>query len=295
MAKLDLSYDKGKDIYSDGAVEDEILDIIQQGKPLMDVLVNDDRWPILYHLSRDRRNLLEWYPFNRESDLLEIGSGCGALTGLFCEKVARVCAVELSQRRSKIVYNRYKNEDHLKVIAGNIMDIPLSRSFDYVTLVGVLEYSKTFIHTPRPYHDLFKKILTFLKPGGTLFVAVENKFGIKYFTGAREDHTGRLFDGIEGYLKVDNVETFSKDELTVLLQESGYSKIQFYYPYPDYKMPTEIFSDDYQPGVNHILRDAPNFDQGGLQLFSQTKALLNIIQNGKFDFFSNSFLVLASK
>ena len=295
MAEINLSYYKGTDLYTDGAVEDEILDIVQQRKPFRTVLEKDNRWPVLYHLSPERRNLLEWYPFRQKAALLEIGAGCGALTGLFCEKVAHVSAVELSEKRSRIVYERYQDVDHLEVIAGNVMDIEFSRLFDYVTLIGVLEYAKSFIDASNPYRDLFEKISTVLKPGGNVFVAVENKFGIKYFGGAREDHTGRAFDGIEGYTTVAHVETFSKDELSELLQESGYSSIQFYYPYPDYKLPDEIFSDACQPELNHILQDAPNFDQERMRLFSEKKALVNIIKNRKFDFFSNSFLVIASK
>jgi len=295
MADLNLSYYKGTDVYSDGLVEDDILFIVQQNKSFRSVLEKDNRWPILYHLSPERRNLLEWYPFRRDAELLEIGAGCGALTGLFCEKVARVSAAELSEKRSRIVYERHHDADNLEVLAGNIMDIEFSRSFDYVTLIGVLEYAKSFINSQYPCQELLKRILSMLKPGGVLLVAVENKFGIKYFGGAREDHTGRSFDGIEGYPSVEHVETFSKDELNELFCKSGYHSIQFYYPHPDYKLPDEIFSDAFLPELNHILQDAPNFDQERIRLFSEKKALVNIIKNNKFDFFANSFLVLASK
>ena len=41
-------------------------------------------------------------------------------------------------------------------------------------------------------------------------IAIENKFGIKYWAGATEDHTGRIFDGIQGYGGVERVRTFSR-------------------------------------------------------------------------------------
>ncbi len=58
---------------------------------------------------------------------------------------------------------------------------------------------------------------------------------------------GREFVGIEGYPGIDFVETFSKPELEQMLQENGFSKFKFYYPYPDYKFPAVIYSDEYLP------------------------------------------------
>lgn len=294
MAKLNLDFYKGQDYYSDGAVENELLDIVQQHRDLETVLKADSRWPIMCHFSRERRNLLEWFPFNRNGVLLEIGAGCGALTGLFCEKLARVKAVELSEKRSRILYHRYEDMENLEILAGNLMEMEFTEKFDYITLIGVLEYTRSFIESDRPYHSLLGRIHTLLKPEGILFAALENKFGLKYFAGAKEDHTRKAFDGIEGYLTHRHVETFSKDELITLFGQSGYSCIRFYYPYPDYKMPVEIFSDEYLPEVNHILQDAPNYDHDRLRLFSEKKALVNIIRNNRFDFFSNSFLVQVS-
>ena len=293
MAELNLRFYNGMDAYSDGVIEDEFLAIVEQCKDIHSLLSGDSRWPILYHFSPERRNLLAWYPFNRESALLEVGAGCGALTGLFCEKVAHVSAVELSKKRSQIVCKRYSHCDNLEVFAGNIVDIKFPHLFDYITLIGVLEYTKSFIKTSNPYTHLLGKLATCLKPGGKLFVAIENKFGIKYFAGAKEDHTGYSFDGIEGYLNTNKAETFSKEELSGFLRQAGFSHLQFYYPYPDYKLPAEIFSDSYQPDINHIVQDAPNFDHDRLKIFSERLSLINIIRNKKFDFFSNSYLVIA--
>ena len=80
---LNLKYYKGADLYSDGAVEDQILEALTAGKSPEELLQNNDDWAVLYHLSDIRHNLLEWYDFRPEGSLLEIGSGCGAMTGLF--------------------------------------------------------------------------------------------------------------------------------------------------------------------------------------------------------------------
>jgi len=294
MPTVNLKYYKGPDTYTDGAIENELLELVGKPREFMAVLARDNRWPLLYHLSPERRNLLEWYPFGHDAALLEIGAGCGALTGLFCEKVAHVTAVELSEKRSRIIERRHTDRPNLEIMAGNFADMSFDHAFDYITLIGVLEYTRTFIQAPDPYQALLSRIAAALKPEGVLFVAVENKLGLKYFAGARDDHTGRQFDGIEGY-PAGGMETFSRDELSRLLRTGGFAGQTFYYPYPDYKLPVEIFSDVFLPAANHMLADAPNYDQERLKLFNEQRAWATIIRDGKFPQFANSFLVLATR
>ena len=52
-----------------------------------------------------------------------------------------------------------------------------------------------------------------LSENGKLFIAIENRFGLKYWAGAREDHTGNYFESLEGYFGNERVKTFSKKEL----------------------------------------------------------------------------------
>lgn len=101
--KLNLNYYNGEDLYSDGEVEDELLQITENHKSFHHILKTNTSWPILYHLSPLRANLLEWYPFEETATLLEIGAGCGALTGLFSNKVSKVTAVELSKKERKFL------------------------------------------------------------------------------------------------------------------------------------------------------------------------------------------------
>ena len=294
MAKLITGHHNGEDLYSDGAVEDELLALFESGGDPAAMLRQDKRWPVLYHLSPERRNLLEWFPFKKDSSLLEVGAGCGALTGLFAERTAKVTAVELSLRRSRIIAARYPKSVNIEVMAGNISDLELGSKYDCVTLVGVLEYARSFVKGPAPARNLLARCASLLAPGGALLVAVENKFGLKYFAGAREDHSGRSFESIEGYRPDSPAETWSRDELEELLESSGFGRLDFYYPYPDYKLPEEVFSDRFLPGVSHVLKNAPNYDCDRYRLFSEKRAMLNIIAEGKFSFFSNSFLVAAS-
>ena len=138
---LNLKYYKGEDLYSDGDVEDELLSIVSENEDFTEILKNDDRWPILYHLSPIRENLLEWYDYKKDASILEIGAGCGAVTGAFCKKMKRVVGIELSKKRSLINANRNGKYGNLEILVGNFEDIVIDEKFDYVSLIGVLEYS----------------------------------------------------------------------------------------------------------------------------------------------------------
>ena len=99
------------------------------------ILRTDNRWPVLYHLSPVRQNIVEWYPFEKEASVLEVGAGCGAISGALCRSVRRVVSVELSRRRSLI--NAYRNREceNLEIVVGNFNQIQLNEKFDYITLI----------------------------------------------------------------------------------------------------------------------------------------------------------------
>ena len=290
---LNLKFYKGEDTYSDGDIEDDILLAVKMNDDYEEFLKTQNQWPFLYHLSPIRENLLEWYDFNPEGTLLEIGSGCGAMSGLFCKKVKRVVGIDLSKRRSTI--NMYKNKayDNLEIYVGNFTDIDIEEKFDYVTLIGVLEYSCYYVGGEDAFADMLKRAKSFLKPGGTLIVAIENKYGMKYWSGAYEDHTGKQFDGITGYQSVDKVRTFSRNGLEKLLIRSGYNTNEFYFPIPDYKMPREIFSEDRLPSRGSFQNISLPYDRERYSYFDEALALDEACDEGMFPFFANSFLVFS--
>ena len=282
----------GKDLYSDGPIEDEFLDIAQRGR-FEDVLKHDNRWPILYHFSDIRENLLEWYPFSTEGDLLEIGAGCGGLTGLFCRKVKSVTSVELSMKRSMV--NAYRNHecDNLEIIVGNFEQIePSLKMYDYITLIGVWEYSGLYISGDSPYTKLLQLAKKHLKPTGKIFIAIENKMGIKYWNGACEDHTGQQFSGLQNYVGHDNVRTFSKSEIETIFHEQGINNYTFYYPMPDYKLPDVIYTDAFlpQPGMERNFRK--DYSEPRQYLFNDAIIMDQICSDQMFPYFANSFLIV---
>ena len=291
---LDLSFYKGEDAYSDGeSVEDAILDIVKSGEDIEKRLSAGSDWASLYHLWDVRKNILSWADIPKGASALEIGSGCGAVTGVLCEKCEKVTCVDLSKKRSTINAYRNKIYDNLRIIVGNFEDVEFTEKYDVVTLIGVFEYSIYYISSDNPFIDMLKKCRSLLKEGGRLYIAIENKYGMKYFAGATEDHTGKAYDGIEGYHGVERVRTFSRDALDKLLAEAGFSRTEFRYPVPDYKLPMEVFSDKKLPSPGDITLRAPNYDRARCDAFDEVKAFNEVCSDELFPVFANSFAVTA--
>ena len=222
---LDDRFYPGKDLYSDGAVEDELLEIAEKypEEELNRVIAERKSWPVLYHFSHVRENILSWLPFTGEESVLEIGSGCGAVTGALCARAKKVTCIELSRKRSMINAKRHKNCENLTILLGNFQEIEknLKEQYDYITLIGVFEYGENYIDSDSPFVDFLKTVAAHLKPGGKIVLAIENRFGLKYWAGCTEDHFGTLFEGLEGYPVTSGVKTFTKKELSAILEKAG--------------------------------------------------------------------------
>ncbi len=293
-----LNYYKDDDKYSDGDVEDEILKIIADNEPEMytEAIMQNYSWPVFYHLTRTRKNILSWYDFDKDSDVLEIGCGFGALTGMLCDKCSSVTSVELSQRRAMGTLLRCRDKENLEIIVGNLNDIKFTKKFDYITLIGVLEYQGRFTESDNPYRDFLAKVKQLLKPDGKLLIAIENQYGLKYWCGAREDHTGVPFDGMNQYLYTNQgIRTFSRESLKELIKDSGFDNTYFYYPMPDYKLPTVIYSQEYLPKDENMQNMSCYYAKDSKTLIASEKRIYkDIIDNNVFEFFANSFLVECS-
>ena len=97
--KLDYTDYPGEDYYCDGLVEDELLQIAKNYSPVEFPKIIEERksWPVMYHLPGQRENIVNWLPITKDMKVLEIGSGCGAITGALASKAGSVTCIDLSQ------------------------------------------------------------------------------------------------------------------------------------------------------------------------------------------------------
>lgn len=276
-------------LYSDGAVENEIYERVCQKDTSLET---DTNWTVFYHFSRLRHNILNWYPFKDGCSVLEIGGGCGALTGLLVQKAGRVTTCELTMRRAKILYERHKDASNLEVVVGNFLKATFDQKFDYVVVNGVLEYARGIMGSEKtdPYVAFLQQAKSYLNPGGIILLSIENRIGLKYLAGAAEDHVGKFFAGINGYCQGEHVQTFSQSELASLCEKAGLCIYKWYYPYPDYKFPTEIFTDDSVNSTMPTGSDVP-FDMARAKLYDKQSVYHTLMDEHIAGHFSNSFLL----
>ena len=294
--KLNLKHYPGEDLYCDGAIEDELLESARDYSTVefQRIIEEKKSWPVLYHLSALRENIVEWLPIDKKMKVLEIGAGCGAITGALAAKAGEVTCIDLSKKRSMINAYRHVDCDNVMIHVGNFQDVEpdLPCDYDYICLIGVFEYAQAYIQSETPYEDFLNIIKKHVKPQGHIVIAIENKFGLKYWAGCKEDHLGTYFSGLEDYPDGGVVRTFTKDGLLAIAQKCGCEETSMYYPYPDYKFPTSIYSDAYLPKVGELSSNLRNFDRERLQLFDEKKVFDSIIRENQFPLFSNSYMLV---
>ncbi len=291
--------------YSDGDdVEQRILSIVDQAKDLS-ILSNELRayctdWPSLYHLGAARANILR--PFETQlagADVLEIGAGCGAITRYLGEVGSRVVALEGSLRRATIARARCRGMSNVTVVADQFEAFDGPWKFDVVTLVGVFEYATMYGEGDDPAVAMLQRARQWLRPGGRLIIAIENKLGMKYFAGAPEDHGAGPMYGIEGCYRKGEPATYGRAELDHMLTKAGFAPALFWGAFPDYKLPKVLVSED---GFACDAFDAATLVSQGVandvQMppvphFSLQRACPQLITNGLGLDLANSFLVVA--
>lgn len=131
---------------------------------------------------------------------VDIGAGFGTIATALARSASHVFAVDRSAGRVWATAARARAEGLRNVTAvhGDAAALPLgSRSCDLVLLVGVLEWTgegqPDALATQRLVLDEAARVL---KEGGTLLIGIENRFGVHYFLGLREEHTNLRFSSL---------------------------------------------------------------------------------------------------
>ncbi len=241
-------------------IYDELLNIVKTESDLEEFLTHENKWEYLYNFSNIRKNILEWYDFKSDAKLLEFGAECGALTGLFCERVKEVVSVEDDERKRLVNKARNEKYSNLKIVSNEELS---EKSFDYITIIGNFSI------------ETLKKAKKLLKPKGRLIIAIENKYGMKYWSGE------------------ERPDTYSRMQLIGIIRREGLLEDEVYYPIPDYVLPTEIYSSNNLPKVGSISANSPAYEKEKITAFDEPSAFDMVIKDRRFEEFANSFLIFA--
>lgn len=290
--------------YSDGLENERYLaHVFDQCKDLgsdsieLESWIKD--WPSEYHLSRKRGQLLKDFDFSSRNSVLEVGCGCGAITRHLGERLPTVISVEGSPGRAALARQRCRDLDTVAIISAPFQNLRFRQKFDLIICVGVFEYSATFVEDDDPYRAILRYFNEYLSEDGVLLLAIENQFGLKYWASASEDHTRDRYDGLEGYRRYpEKARTFGYADLKSMLAEY-FSGIEYYLPLPDYKIPDAVISEQLLDRINAapLMARFPSRDylKPYRANFFEPLVWEGLSRNGQLAFFSNSFLVVASK
>lgn len=258
-------------------------------------------WPSLYHLSPYRANVLRPFTALIRGTVLEVGSGCGALTRFLAEQPASIVGIEGSARRARIAAERCAGLSNVRMYCENFQEFSIEQEFQLVTCIGVIEYSPLYFGGPDPFGAMLRRLTNCVAPDGYLLIAIENRLGLKYFAGAPEDHTGQPFQSIEDLYSRSTPVTLGKREWEERLRDAGLESISFWYPFPDYKIPRLIISSAaFQEGwlnLGSLLRSCSSPDRGSSyqRIFSEAMAWPSLVKNGLAEDLANSFVLLARR
>ena len=210
-------------------------------------------------------NILKWYPFEEGASVLEIYKENSILDKL---------------------------EKKIKINKTTMQDMKIEGKFDYITLIGTYEYAPAIIEGEKPYSKFLKVLKEHLNPNGKILLAVNNRLGIKYFVGDKSEHYTKIFEGIESEIREGMPNLLLKRELEKFIKEAEFENYKFYYPVSDYINTNTIFTDDFIPKSNHSKIIYPvNYDDGSIIIFNEINTMKQICDNGKFEDFTNSYLV----
>lgn len=276
-------------------------------------VTSEPDYQALYHLSKIRQNVLNWYEFDPAARLLELGAECGALSGLFAERVAEVVAFDSD--KDKCAVNRARNierfsdaEDDAKVTNLYVVSNPeyiakpekvnpetksdknkSDKTADKATKIkSAITKTKNAITRKGSKFDYVTIVGDFteeklelateyLKTKGQLIIVVDNKFGLKnWTTEAKPD-------------------IISKERIVSLTAEKKLKLTATYYPVPDYKFPLEIYSDQNPPKSGSIRTAAPEFEKDKTLLMDEPTAFSEMIESGRFDEYANSYILIFEK
>lgn len=240
-------------------------------------------------ISDIKENIINWYDFKEKSNILFIGSDI--YSSLF-KKENKVTLIEQdSNLFEKIKLNKALTKYNMNLIQ---YVQKYKEKYDYVIVMDAMKRIGEFVNVNSKKRELaintfLGEVAKILTEDGIILFPINNKFSIKNFSGATYEGSNS-YDVILG--KEKNTAIFSKKEITNLIENSNFKYHKFYYPFPDHKLPSIVYSDEYLPNENNSkLSYLIYYNPEDTIVFNEMEAVREIVKEGKLDFFANSYLI----
>lgn len=210
------------------------------------------------------------FPPATGSRILDIGAGWGQIAlPLAQERDAVVTALEPTAERIAFIRAAATQEglaERMHFMQADFLEVEFPPAFDLICCIGVLEWVPKF-HAGDPKRvqlEFLRRMRTALRPGGKCYVGIENRLGLKYLMGGRDDHTSQrnisVFDSALATAKHHaatgealRVFTYSHAEYLDLFRAAGFNQVETHGAFPDYKLPEKILPFDVPAELNQNL------------------------------------------
>ncbi len=238
-------------------------------------LASDHRPEVLYALSPMRENVAEWLELEADDQVLQLGSGYGALTGLLASRCAHVTVID--RLDENLAVNRERNAAQKQIVWKSCPAGPLSAGAEKK------EYSWIFLCGPQGEEELRQELETacpLLSSEGRFVLVCENRLGLPYLAGASHD-------GDEA--------SFTRGGLKTLLARAGLASLEWYYLLPDSHLPSAVYSDRYLPLRGDLSGSTVSYDGPRCCCMKEEEVYDQLLEEGDFPRFAPGFLVIASR
>jgi len=248
-----ISHEKWEEIFSEisGKTNEEIQEYLLSQKL-------KGKWAYIKTFRNNKADGLFFLPITDNDVVLDIGCGPGSLTIPVARTCRHVYAVDATLARLRFLEIRKRNEkaENITPIHASALAMPFKEPlFDHILMNGVFEYMGEWGSGNDPgeiQKSVLRETKNLLKEKGTLFIAIENRFGLDFFYKERDHNKLYLTSIMPRFLaNITNMIFNKKRYLTYthsfnaynkMLLEAGFTKINFFYAWPDYRDPRYIFA-----------------------------------------------------
>lgn len=231
----------------------------------------------IFHNSKLRKNIISWLSIKEDDKVLYLGQDEDVLAE-YLKQTTRNLTCVTPESLDKLEFG---NKFHYVICLGNLPCL-------------VEEYTKECGSKGRKSDtaEVLRALVNLLEAEGKLMLALENKLGLKYFAGAKEEGTGEFFAGMESR---KGSYAYGRRELSDILEMAELRNVAWYYPFPDYRFAMSIYSDEYLPKSGELIDQVGNFDEDRLTMFDESLVADNFIEEGLFQEVSNSFFLMIQR
>lgn len=236
------------------------------------------------------KGLLEWYDFREGSRILYVGKKEDALGEFLQSKTGDdYDEGKLTNKGLTVVFSQAESIFEDNFLEGH------QNSFDYIITACVIEKCE------KP-DKLVSRFAKMLDDKGILLMFVNNRLGIRYFCGDRDNYTEQNFDGIDDYRRCNlksgpeyKGRMYARHEILDMLDAGGFAGKRIYSVFPNLDNPTHLFAYDYLPNEDVTNRIFPTYHSAKTVFLEEEYIYPSLIENGMFHTMANAYLMECSK